>query len=99
MPPAPISTLAAAAIELNARANGCRVTAVRRDVLDDERPTPSSLPAIAGTTPGSPPASCRGCTGARSRDRRPWATRADSATDELVELAAYDVRTTTDLQD
>ena len=33
-----IDAFAASAIGLNARANGCRVTALRRDVLDDEPP-------------------------------------------------------------
>ena len=35
---ADIDAFAAAAIGLNARANGCRVSAVRRDVLDEEPP-------------------------------------------------------------
>src|SRR5437867_2730842 len=35
---AEIDAFAAAAIDLNARANGCRVTIVRRDVLDEEAP-------------------------------------------------------------
>ena len=35
---ADIDAFSAAAIQLNARANGCRVTVVVRDVLDDEPP-------------------------------------------------------------
>jgi len=35
---ADIDEFAAAAIPLNARANGCRVSALRRDVLDEEPP-------------------------------------------------------------
>ena len=100
---ADIDTFAAAAIDLNARANGRRVTAVRRDVLDDEPPDVDVI--LAGDC----------WYEARLAERvLPWLRRArDRGIDVLVgdpgrrylpaaglvELAAYDVRTTTELED
>ena len=98
-----IDARAAAAIELNARANGVRVTVNRRDVLDDEPPEVDVL--LAGD-----------CwyEGALAARMLPWLRRARDRgidvlvgdpgrrylpTDALVELAAYDVRTTTELED
>jgi predicted nicotinamide N-methyase len=100
---ADIDSFAAAAIELNARANGRRVTAVRRDVLDEEPPAVDVI--LAGDC----------WYDARLAERvLPWLHRARARgidilvgdpgrrylpTDELVELASYDVRTTTELED
>ncbi len=98
-----IDAFAAAAIELNARANGCRVTAVRRDVLDEEPPGADVI--LAGD--------CWYDAGLAKRVL-PWLRRARDReidvlvgdpgrrylpTDELVELASYEVRTTTELED
>jgi predicted nicotinamide N-methyase len=100
---ADIDTFAVAAIELNARANGRRVTAVRRDVLDEESPDVDVV--LAGD--------CWYEAGLAERVL-PWLHRARSRgidvlvgdpgrrylpTDDLVELATYDVRTTTELED
>ncbi len=98
-----IDAFAGAAIQLNARANGRRVTVVRRDVLDE--PTPDVDVILAGDC----------WYDARLAERvLPWLQRAQARgievlvgdpgrrhlpTDELVELAAYEVRTTTELED
>ena len=98
-----IDAFAATAIELNARANGCRVTAVRRDVLDDEPPDVDLI--LAGDC----------CYNVQLAERvLPWLRRARDReidvlvgdpgrrylpTEELVELASYEVRTTTELED
>lgn len=100
---ADIDPFAVAAIELNARANGCRATAVRRDVLDEEPPDVDVI--LAGDC----------WYEARLAERvQPWLRRARARgidvlvgdpgrrylpTDELVELARYEVRTTTELED
>ncbi len=98
-----IDAFAVAAIELNARANGRRVTAVRRDVLDEEPPDVDVI--LAGD-----------CWYEAHLAGRvlPWLRRArDRGIDvligdpgrrylpsrELVELASYDVQTTTELED
>ncbi|HEY4189774.1 MAG TPA: 50S ribosomal protein L11 methyltransferase [Candidatus Limnocylindrales bacterium] len=100
---ADIDPFSKAAIGLNAKANGCRVSVVRRDVLDDEPPDADVI--LAGD-----------CHYEASLAERalPWLRRAQAAgidvligdpgrrylpTDELEELAAYDVRTTTELED
>jgi predicted nicotinamide N-methyase len=100
---ADIDASAAAAIALNARANGRRVTVVRRDVLDEQAPEVDVI--LAGD-----------CWYDAGLARRvlPWLQRARARgidvlvgdpgrqylpTDELVELASYDVRTTTELED
>jgi predicted nicotinamide N-methyase len=100
---ADIDAFAAAAIELNARANRCRVTVVRRDVLDEEPPEADVI--LAGD--------CWYDAGLAARVL-PWLRRAhDRGIDvlvgdpgrrylpnsELVELASYQVRTTTELDD
>jgi predicted nicotinamide N-methyase len=98
-----IDAFAAAAIELNARANGCRVSAVRRDVLDGEAPDADVI--LAGDC----------WYEARLAERvLPWLLQARATgidvligdpgrrylpTDALVELASYDVQTTTELED
>ncbi len=98
-----IDAFAVAAIGLNARANGCRVTAIRRDVLDEEPPDVDVI--LAGD-----------CwyEGRLASRVLPWLHRAGERgidvligdpgrrylpTDALVELASYEVRTTTELED
>jgi len=100
---ADIDPFASAAIELNARANGRRVTVVRRDVLDVEPPDVDVI--LAGD-----------CWYDAHLARRilPWLRSAQDRgidvligdpgrrhlpTDELVKLASYEVRTTTELED
>ena len=98
-----IDVRAVAAIGLNARANGRRLTMLRRDVLDDEPPDVDVI--LAGDC----------WYEARLAARvLPWLRRAREAgievlvgdpgrahlpVAELVELATYDVRTTTELED
>ncbi len=100
---ADIDVFATAAIGLNARVNGRRVSVVRRDVLDDDPPEVDLI--LAGDC----------WYDARLAERvLPWLRRASAhgidvlvgdpgrrylPTDELVELATYDVRTTTELED
>ncbi len=100
---ADIDPFAAAAIERNARANRCRVTVVRRDVLDE--PPPDVDVILAGDC----------WYEVRLAERvLPWLRRAQDRgidvlvgdpgrrylpTDALEELAAYDVETTTELED
>ncbi len=100
---ADIDPFATAAIELNARANGCRVSVVHRDVLDEEPPEVDVV--LAGD-----------CWYEATLAERvlPWLRRARSRgidvlvgdpgrrylpAEELVEVAAYEVRTTTELED
>jgi predicted nicotinamide N-methyase len=100
---ADIDAFAAAAIELNAHANGRRITVVRRDVLDEEPPDVDVI--LAGD--------CWYDEGLAGRVL-PWLRRARDRgidvlvgdpgrrylpTDELTELASYEVRTTTELED
>jgi predicted nicotinamide N-methyase len=100
---ADIDVFAAAALERNARANRCRVTAVERDVLDEDPPDVDII--LAGDT----------WYDARLAERvLPWLQRARDRgidvlvgdpgrrylpTRDLVEVAAYAVRTTTELED
>lgn len=100
---ADIDPFAAAAIALNARANGRRVTVVHRDVLDEEAPDVDVI--LAGDSMYEAELAGR---------ILPWLHRAWDRgidilvgdpgrrylpSDELVELASYDVRTTTELED
>jgi predicted nicotinamide N-methyase len=100
---ADIDPFAVAAISINARANGCRVTALLRDVLDDDPPDAEVI--LAGD--------CWYEVGLADRVL-PWLRRAREGginvlvgdpgrrylpTADLVELAAFDVRTTTELED
>jgi predicted nicotinamide N-methyase len=100
---ADIDPFAVAAISLNARANRCRVSVVGRDVLDG--PPPDADTVLAGD--------CWYEGGLAARVL-PWLRRAREQgsdvivgdpgrrylpSDKLVELAAYDVRTTTELED
>jgi predicted nicotinamide N-methyase len=99
-----IDPLATAATELNARANGVRVEAACRDVLGDDVP-PEADVILAGDTWYE--------AGLAGRIL-PWLRRAADAgievlvgdpgrrylpTDDLVQLARYAVRTTTELED
>jgi predicted nicotinamide N-methyase len=100
---ADIDPFAAAAIGLNARANGERVTVVPGDVLDEAPPAVDVI--LAGDC----------WYEARLAERvLPWLQRARERgadvlvgdpgrrylpTDALIELAAYEVRTTTELED
>ncbi len=100
---ADIDPFATAAVALNARANGHRLTAVRRDLLDDDPPDVDLI--LAGDV----------CYEAGFAARvLPWLRRAHERgidvligdpgrrylpLDELVELAMYEVRTTTELED
>ena len=98
-----IDAFAAAAIALNARANGQRVSVVARDILDDEPPDVDVI--LAGDV----------CYEAGLANRvLPWLRRAQARgidvligdpgrrylpLDDLVVLASYEVRTTTELED
>lgn len=98
-----IDPFATAAIELNARANGLRVTVIRRDVLDDEPPDTDVI--LAGDWAYEAVLAARVL---------PWLRRArDHGIDvrvgdpgrrylpgaDLEEMARYEVRTTTELED
>ena len=100
---ADIDAFAAAAIELNARANGCRVAVVRRDVLDEDPPDVEVI--LAGDCWYEAPLAERVLPWLRrARDRGIDILIGDPGrrylpTDELVELASYEVHTTTELED
>jgi predicted nicotinamide N-methyase len=100
---ADIDVHAAAAIALNAKANGRRIAVVRRDVLADSAPDADVI--LAGD--------CWYDAGLAERIL-PWLRVARARgidvllgdpgrrylpADGLVELASYDVRTTTELED
>ena len=100
---ADIDAFAAEAIGLNARANGRRVAVVRRDVLDD--PPPNAEVILAGDC---------WYEAILAERVLPWLRRAGDAgidvlvgdpgrrylpTAELIGLATYDTRTTTELED
>ena len=100
---ADIDAYAVAAVEVNARANRRRVAVVRRDVLDEEPPDVDVI--VAGD--------CLYEAGLAERVL-PWLRRAHDRgievlvgdpgrrylpSDELIERATYDVRTTTELED
>ena len=100
---ADIDPFAVAAIELNARANGRRVAVVRRDVLDDEPPDVDVI--LAGDCWYEAPLAERVLPWLRrAHQRRIRVLTGDPGrrylpAAELLELAAYDVRTTTELED
>ena len=100
---ADIDPFAAAAIELNAKANGCRVTIVRRDVLDEEPPDADII--LAGDCWYEGRLAARVLPWLlRARDRGTDVLIGDPGrrylpTESLVELASYDARTTAELED
>jgi predicted nicotinamide N-methyase len=100
---ADIDPFAAAAIELNAGANRCHVSIVRRDVLDEEPPDADVI--LAGDCWYAAPLAERVLPWLlRARDRGIDVLIGDPGrrylpVDELVELASYEVRTTTELED
>jgi predicted nicotinamide N-methyase len=98
-----VDPYAATAMELNARANRVRIAVGRRDVLDDDPPDAEVI--LAGD--------CWYEAGLAERVM-PWLRRAHAAgmdvlvgdpgrrylpADQLVEIATYQVRTTTELED
>ncbi len=98
-----IDPFAIAAINLNARANACRVSAVQRDLLADDPPDTDVI--LAADCWYEAPLAGRVL---------PWLQRARAAgidvlvgdpgrrhlpLDQLTELASYEVRTTTELED
>lgn len=98
-----IDDFAIASVGLNARANGCRVAAVRRDVLDDEPPDADVL--LAGDCWYDARLAARVLPWLRrARERGIQVLVGDPGrrylpADDLEELAVYDVRTTTELED
>ncbi len=98
-----IDPFAAAAIELNAKANRVRIAVIRRDILDDEPPDVDIV--LAGDV----------CYEAELADRMlAWLRRAAARgsdvllgdpgrrylpVEELEEVGSYEVRTTTELED
>ena len=99
---ADIDDFAGAAIELNARANGHRVGVVRRDVLDEEPPDVDII--LAGDCWYDAHLARRMQRWLhQARDRGIDVLIGDPGrrflpADQLVELASYDVRTTTELE-
>lgn len=100
---ADVDRFAAAAVALNARANHLRVDVVHRDVLDDEPPDADIILAgdcwyeaslAARVRPWLRRASERGIDVLVGDPRRRYLPE-----DDLREIAAYDVRTTTELED
>ncbi len=98
-----IDAFAIAAIELNGRANRHRIAVLRRDVLDDEPPDAEVI--LAGDC---------WYEAALAERVLPWLLRARARgidvlvgdpgrrylpADQLTELASYEVRTTTELED
>jgi predicted nicotinamide N-methyase len=100
---ADIDPFSAAAIPLNARANRVRVSVLRRDVLDEEPPDVDVI--LAGDCWYESRLAERVMPWLRhARDRGIDILAGDPGrrylpSNELVELASYDVRTTTELED
>jgi len=98
-----IDAFALAAIRLNAHANACRVNVIGRDVLDE--PPPDAEVILAGDCWYEAPLARRVLPWLqRARDRGIDVLvgdpgRAHLPVAELVELAAYEVRTTSELED
>jgi predicted nicotinamide N-methyase len=100
---ADIDAFAVAAVEVNARANGCRVSVVGRDLLDEEPPDVDVILAgdcwyEAGLAEHVLPWLLR------ARERRIDVLVGDPGrrylpTEALTELACYEVRTTTEIED
>ena len=100
---ADIDPFAAAAIVLNARANGVRVAVVARDVLDEEPPDVDVI--LAGDWAYEAGLAARVLQWLRRACEQGIEVlvgdpgRRYLPTADLVELAAYEVRTTTELED
>jgi predicted nicotinamide N-methyase len=100
---ADIDPFAAAAIDRNARANGVRVAVVLRDILDDEPPSVDVI--LAGDCWYEASLAERALPWLRSaRERGIDVLVGDPGrrylpVEALEELACYDVRTTTELED
>jgi predicted nicotinamide N-methyase len=98
-----IDAFAVAAINLNARANGVRVSTVRRDVLDEDPPDADVV--LAADCWYEAGLAARVLPWLRSaRDRGADVLVGDPGrrylpTDDLEEIACYGVRTTTELED
>ena len=98
-----IDPLAVAAIRLNANANGCRVATVARDVLDE--PPPDAEVILAGDCWYDAELARRVLPWLRSASDAGIAVlvgdpgRAHLPVDDLVELASFEVRTTSELED
>jgi predicted nicotinamide N-methyase len=100
---ADIDPFAAAAIAVNARANGLRVSVVRRDVLDDDPPRADVILAgdcwyegrlAARLLPWLERAAARGARVLLGDPGRRYLPHA-----AVVPVASYEVRTTTELED
>jgi predicted nicotinamide N-methyase len=100
---ADIDPFAAAAVELNARANGVRVGFIGRDLLDDDPPEVDLI--VAGDTWYEAPLAERVLPWLRRAERRGARVlvgdpgRRYLPVHELDEVARYEVRTTTELED
>lgn len=98
-----IDEFAAAAIALNARANGCRIDVMRRDALVDPPPDVDVL--LAGDCWYEADLAAHALPWLRAAQAQGIDVlvgdpgRAYLPVDALVELAAYDVRTTSDVED
>jgi predicted nicotinamide N-methyase len=98
-----IDPFALAAIRLNARANACRVTVIGRDVLDE--PPPEADVILAGDCWYDADLARRVLPWLqRARDRGIEVLvgdpgRAHLPVDDLMELATFEVRTTSELED
>jgi predicted nicotinamide N-methyase len=98
-----IDPFALAAIRLNARANACRVTVIGRDVLDE--PPPEADVILAGDCWYDADLAQRVLPWLqRARDRGIEVLvgdpgRAHLPVDDLMELASFEVRTTSELED
>src|SRR5450755_292685 len=98
-----IDRFAEAAIGLNARANGHRIGAIRRDILDEEPPEVDVI--LAGDCWYEATLAERVLPWLRAaRNRGVEVLVGDPGrrylpTDELLEVATYEVRTTTELED
>ncbi len=99
-----VDPIAVAAIALNAKANGVRLTTVRRDLLDAGPPTDVDI-VLAGDCWYEPVLAHRALAWLR-RARAAGIDiligdpgRADLPVDALESVATYDVRTTSDLED
>lgn len=98
-----IDPFAIAAIRLNANANGCRVATVGRDVLDEAPPDAEVI--LAGDCWYDAELARRVLPWLRQAHERGIEVligdpgRAHLPVDDLVELATYEVRTTSDLED